>query len=163
MALPQPQQTDRLFLPAILSVVAFCALLTLLSCKHEKKIYSSHCDVDIHFKRLSFRQLIDSIGNYDQQYVEVSGKYEEDKELSALFNDSVLAGSSDNNALWVNFSQDCPLYQAGTRKGLFEYNDGQFTLLNNKIVTIRGMINLHNKGREKKYKGTIERISLVKL
>src|SRR6185312_9150244 len=163
MALPQPRQTDRFFLPPVLSVVIFCALLILSSCKHEKKIYSSHCYVDINFKRIGFRQLIDSIGNYDRQYVEVSGKYEEDRDLSALFSDSILAGGSDNNALWVNFSQDCPLYQAGTHKGLFEYNDGQFTLLNNKTITIRGMINLHNKGREKKYKATIERISLVKL
>jgi hypothetical protein len=163
MALPQPQQALRQFLPALLPVVMLCAFTMLSSCKHEKKVYTSDCDVDITFKRVSFRQLVDSIQNYDQQYIEVSGKYEEDKELSALFSDNLLAGGSENNALWVNFSQDCPLYQVGTHKGLFEYNDGQFTLINNKAVTIRGMINLGNKGHDKKYKATIERISLVKL
>lgn len=162
MALPQPQQNALSRLPVFLPASIFIALMVLSSCKHEKKIYTSDCDVDISFKRVSFRQLVDSIQNYDRQYVEVSGKYEEDKELSALFSDSSFAGP-DNGALWVNFSQDCPLYQVGTHKGLFEYNDGQFTLINNKAVTIRGIINLHNKGREKKYKATIERISLVKL
>ena len=163
MALPQPQQTIRFFLPAVKSAMVFCALISLLSCKHEKKVYTSNCNVDVSFKQVSFRHLIDSISNYDQQYVEVSGKYEEDKELSALFSDSTLTDGSDSNALWVNFSQDCPLYQEGTHQGLFEFNDGQFTQINDKAVTIRGIINLHNKGREKKYKATIERISLVKL
>jgi hypothetical protein len=163
MALPQPQQTAQFFLPAILPLLFFCALITLSSCKHEKKVYTSNCNVDANFKRVSFRHLIDSIGNYDKQYVEVSGRYEEDKELSALVSDSILTDGPDSDALWVSFSQDCPLYQAGTHQGLFEFNDGQFTQINNKAVTIRGIINLHNKGHEKKYKATIERISLVKL
>ena len=163
MALPQPRQSATYRFPATLPAVVLCVIISLSSCNHKKKIYTSNCDLDISFKRVSFRQLTDSIENYDQQYVEVSGKYEEDKELSALFSDSAFTTGPDNNALWVNFSQDCQLYKAGTHKGLFEYNDGQFTQINNKAVTIRGMINLHNKGRQKKYKATIERISLVKL
>jgi hypothetical protein len=71
MALPQPQQTAQFFLPAILPLLFFCALITLSSCKHEKKVYTSNCNVDANFKRVSFRHLIDSIGNYDKQYVEV--------------------------------------------------------------------------------------------
>ena len=102
---------------------------------------------------------MDSIQWYDQQYVEVTGKYREDKELSALFCDSL----PDNNALWVNFSQDCPLYLKGTHQGLFEYNDGQFTQINNRSITIRGRIDFHNKGSRNDYKATIDRISLVKL
>lgn len=150
-------------MPVVLPATLFCALTTLSSCKHEKKMYTSNCNVAINFKHVSFRHLVDSINNYDHQYVEVSGKYEEDKGLSALFCDSTMTVGQDGSALWVNFSQDCPLYEVGTHKGLFEYNDGQFTQINNKSVTIRGLINVHNKGREKKYKATIERISLVKL
>lgn len=163
MALPQPQQTTLFFLPVVMPAMIFCALIALPSCKHEKKVYTSNCNVDVSFKHVSFRHLIDSIDTYDRQYVEVSGKYEEDKELSALFSDSTLTDGSDSNALWVSFSQDCPLYRVGTHQGLFEFNDGQFTQINNRSVTIRGVINLHNKGHEKKYKATIERISLVKL
>jgi hypothetical protein len=163
MALPQPQQTFRCFLSAIGPIVMLCAFTTLSSCKHQKKVYTSDCNVDVTFKRVSFRHLVDSIEKYDRQYVEVSGKYEEDKELSALVCDSTITTGQDSNALWVNFSQDCPLYESGTHRGLFEYNDGQFTQINNKSVTIRGLINLHNKGHQQKYKATIERISLVKL
>lgn len=163
MALPQPRQTFCYFLPAFVPVAILCAVTALSSCKQTKKVYSSDCNVDVNFKHVSFRHLLDSIDKYDRQYVEVSGKYEEDKELSALFCDSTITSGGDNSALWVNFSQECPLYEVGTRKGLFEYNDGQFTLINNRSVTIRGLINLHNKGHQQKYKATIERISLVKL
>jgi hypothetical protein len=163
MALPQPRQTFRYFLPTLSAVVTLCALTVLASCKHEKKTYTSNCNVEVSFKHVSFRHLVDSIEKYDRQYVEVSGKYEEDKELSALVCDSTITGGADDSALWVNFSQECPLYELGTRKGLFEYNDGQFTQINNRSVTIRGLINLHNKGHQQKYKATIERISLVKL
>lgn len=164
MALPQPQQ---LFLygcnSKLLLVLIMCAIVALQSCKHNKKVYKSNCDDGISFKKISFRQLMDSISRYDQRYVEVSGKYEEDKGLSALFTDSVISARSYKNALWVNFSQDCPLYLSGTRQGLFEYNDGQFTQLNDKLITIRGKIDLRNKGSHNSYKATIDRISLVKL
>ncbi len=164
MALPQPQQrflycrNGKLLLTLIL-----CAIIGLQSCKHSKKVYKSDCDDGIVFKKVSFRQLMDNISRYDQNYVEVSGKYEEDKGLSALFTDTIISARSYKNALWVNFSQDCPLYLTGTRQGLFEYNDGQFTQLNDKLITIRGKIDLHNKGGHNSYKATIDRISLVKL
>ena len=162
MALPQPQQYHFPRFAVLFSVFFSVALFSLCSCKHESKTYTSDCDMDISFKKVSFEQLVDSIKNYDQQYVEVSGKYEEDKELSALFSNGLTSGP-DNTALWVNFSQDCPLYQTGTHKGLFEYNDGQFTQINDQAITIRGLINIGNKGHGKKFKATIERISLVRL
>jgi len=161
MALPQPQQYFRyLSNIKILVLMLLCPCLTLQSCSHKKQVYKSECDNGISFQKISFNQLIDSISRYDQQYIEVSGKYLEDKDVSALFSESTL---TTGNGLWVNFSQDCPLYLAGTRHGLFEYNDGQYTQLNNRLVTIRGRIDVYNKGNHKKYKATIDRVSLVKL
>ncbi|MGZ3766447.1 MAG: hypothetical protein ACXVB0_23285 [Mucilaginibacter sp.] len=144
-------------------LLAIVVVITLQSCGRSKKIFKSDCNDGKAFKQVSFKHLMDSLGDYDQKYVEVSGKYEEDKELSALYNDSLFVDHSNKNALWVDFSQECPLYLAGTHTGLFEYNDGQFTQINNRSVTIRGLIDLHNKGHLKQYKATIERISLVKL
>jgi hypothetical protein len=135
----------------------------LQSCKSHKKIYQSNCDDGISFKRVRFTQLIDSINNYDQQYIEVDGTYVEGKEESALVNDSLFVDHSSERAIWVNFSQDCPLYLVGTRQGLFEYNDGKFTQLNDKSITIRGKIDVRHKGHLGSYKATIDRVSLVKM
>jgi hypothetical protein len=137
--------------------------LILQSCTNDKKIYKSNCDADITFKHIGFSQLIDSIKDYDQQYVEVAGTYKEAKEQSALFNDSLFVDHSNKRALWVNFSQDCPLYLKGTRIGLFEASDGQFTPINNKKIIIHGKINLSNTGHLGQYKGCIERVSFVEL
>lgn len=162
MALPQPQQnSDHLLF--LLLITAACLSMTLQSCKSGNKIYKSSCDVGINFKHVSFRHLMDSIDAYDHQYVEVSGKYVEDKELSALYSDSLFADKSDQNGLWVNFSQDCPLYLSGTHQGLFEYNGSGFTAISNRSVTIRGRVDLHNKGSHNRCKASIDRISFVKL
>jgi len=158
-----PHQTQNLLHLNKILFFALMACVSLQSCSRAKKLYTSDCDIDRQFKHISFKQLIDSLDNYDQQYIEVSGKYEEDKGVSALVCDSLFVDHSSKNALWVNFSQDCPLYLLGTHQGLFEYNDGKFTQINDKAITIRGMIDLHNKGRLKQYKGTIDRVSLVKL
>jgi hypothetical protein len=159
MVLPHQKQSPRY--SSKTPVLPLLLMLVLLqSCSHEKKIYKSSCNDDKTFTRITFKHLMDSLDDYDQQYVEVSGKYIEDKDLSALFNDSLFVDHSNKNALWVDFSQECPLYLSGTHTGLFEYNDGSFTQINNKSVTIRGMIVSHPK---KKYKATLERISLVKL
>jgi hypothetical protein len=162
MAIPHPEQTLR-HLRKLPVFIILLISLGMQSCNRNKKIFQSDCDADKSFKHIGFKQLIDSLADYDQKYVEVSGRYEEDKELSALINDSSDTRHSNRNALWVNFSQDCPLYLSGTRTGLFEYNDGQFTQMNDKPVTIRGKIDLHNKGHLKQYKATIERVSLIKL
>ena len=146
----------RFFLPFFL-----IGALIWQGCKNSKKIYKSDCDAGITFKHVGFTQLIDSIKNYDQQYVEVAGTYRQGNELSALFNDSLFVDHSNKHAVWINFSQDCPLYLTGTHTGLFEANDGQFISLNNKKVIIRGKINLHNTGHKKQFKGSIDRISLV--
>lgn len=135
----------------------------LSSCKNEQKIYQSECDSTVIFEHIGFTQLIDSIEEYDQKYIEVDGKYEEGKEESALVNDSLFVDHSNGHALWVNFSQDCPLYLLGTHKGLFEYNDGKFTQIGNKKITIRGKIDLRHKGHLGSYRGTIDRVSFVKL
>ncbi len=146
-----------------LGLLALLALITLQSCKHEKRVYKSECDIGKDFKTISFKQLMDSLDDYDQHYIEISGKYEEDKGISALVSDSLFTDSADGNELWVDFSQDCPLYLSGTHQGLFEYNDGKFTQINDQKVTLRGLIVLRNKGKKDKYKATIERVSLVKL
>ncbi len=164
MALPQPQQfSSYCGNSTFWLTLTVCALIVLQSCHHDKKVYKSDCDDGISFRQVSFGQLMDSLSEYDQQYVEVTGKYVEDKELSALYCDSLLSDNSDKYALWVNFSQDCPLYLSGTHQGLFEYNDGQFTQINDKSITIRGKIHLNNKASHNRYKATIDRISLVKL
>ncbi len=162
MALPHQKQSLR-YLTLLSALLVLMAVLTLQSCRHQKKVFASNCNIDKNFKQIGFKQLMDSLANYDQQYVEVSGKYEEDKEQSALVCDSMLMDHSNKNALWVDFSQDCPLYLSGTHIGLFEYNDGKFTQITNRSITIRGMIVLHNKGHLKQYKGAIERVSLIKL
>ena len=85
MALPHQKQ----FLPHFRKLPALLILATALlgqSCKHEKKVYQSDCNARQDFKRVSFKQLMDSLDTYDQQYIEVYGKYEEDKGVSALIN-----------------------------------------------------------------------------
>ena len=160
MALPHPKQS---FLsPDKIMALSVLCILMLQSCQRQKKIYKSDCNIDKTFKQISFKQLLDSIDDYNQQYIEISGKYQEDKGISALVNDSLFTDHSTDNALWVDFSQDCPLYLSGTHQGLFEYNDGQFTQINNRMVTIRGLVTT-SKGPHKRYKATIERISFVKL
>jgi len=135
----------------------------LQSCKSEKKIFQSDCDDEIVFKHVGFTQLIDSIEKYDHQYIEVEGTYHVGKEESALFNDSLFVDHSNRHALWINFSQDCPLYLIGTRKGLFEYDDGAFTQIKTRKVIVRGKIDVRHKGHLGSYRGTIDRISFVKL
>ncbi|MBS1524548.1 MAG: hypothetical protein JST19_02800 [Bacteroidetes bacterium] len=159
MALPQPQQAVRF---RLLPMLALC-LIAFSSCRHKVKTYESNCDIDKDFVKISFKHLMDSLAQYDRQYVEVTGKYEEDKELSALVSDGRSLDDTSANGLWVNFSQDCPLYLKGTHQGLFEYADGQFTQINNKSITIRGVIDLHNRGSHNRCKASIERVSLVKL
>ncbi|MFI5138545.1 MAG: hypothetical protein ACHQIM_12030 [Sphingobacteriales bacterium] len=146
---------------AILAIVA--PAIVFQSCKNEKKVYQSDCNTGVSFQRVSFTRLIDNIEDYDQKYIEVDGTYEEGKDESALVNDSLFVSHSSERALWVNFSQDCPLYLVGTRQGIFEYNDGKFTQLNNKSLTIRGKIDVRHKGHLGSYRGTIERVSFVKL
>ena len=162
MALPHQKQSLR-FSSKLTVLLAFSTAIVFQSCKHQKKVYKSDCNVDKTFTHIGFKQLMDSLNAYDHKYVEVSGKYEEDKELSALFNDSLFVDHSNKNALWIDFSQDCPLYLSGTHTGLFDYNDGQYTRLNDRSITIRGLIDIHNKGHRKQYKGALERVSLVKL
>ncbi len=133
------------------------------SCNSEKKIYKSDCNSELSFKRVDFTKLIDSIEMYDQQYIEITGTYKESKGQSALVNDSSFVDHSNSHAIWVNFSQDCPLYLTGTRIGLFEFNDGTFTQINNKTVTLRGKIDVAHKGHLGSYRGSIDRVSFVKL
>ncbi len=137
--------------------------LVLPSCKSDKKIYQSACNDGLSYKRITFSRLIDSIDHYDQQFVEIIGTYKEGKGESALFNDSLFVDHSSQHAIWVNFSQDCPLYLKGTHQGLFEYADGNFTRINNKTITIRGKIDVRHKGHLGSYRATIDRVSFVEL
>src|ERR1700744_5754751 len=118
----------------------------LFSCKHEKKVYTSDCNNDLNYVHVTFKQLVDNISKYDHQYVEVQGTYKEGDPESPLFNASLFPDPSNSHALWVNFSQDCPLYLQGPRQGLFEYNDGKFTLISVKSIVILGMIYVCHKG-----------------
>ena len=162
MAFIYAKQSAKLFRKGIIFQLLIPVFI-LQSCKGEKKIYTSNCNTDIAFKHVSFTNLIDSIEQYNHQYVEVYGTYREGDEESALFNDSLFVDHSSSHALWINFSQDCPLYLTGTHTGLFEYNDGKFTQINNKQITIRGKIDVQHKGHLGSYKGSIDRISFVKL
>ena len=162
MANTPAKRIAPLFYKTVLFQLLISAIV-LQSCKGDKKIYKSNCNDDLNFKHIGFTQLIDSIKNYDQQYIEVDGTYKEGSDLSALFNDSLFVDHSNDHALWINFSQDCPLYLVGTRIGLFEYNDGKFTQINNKKITIRGKIDVRHKGHLGSYKGSIDRVSYVKL
>jgi len=158
-----PKNNCAFFCKMAMPLLCLAVAIFLSSCKHEKKVYQSDCNNDISYKHVSFRNLIDSIKNYDHQYIEVEGKYEEGDAESALVNDSTFVDHSSQHALWVNFSQDCPLYLSGTRKGLFEYNDGKFTVISNKTIIIRGTIDVRHKGHLGSYRGEIDRVSYIEL
>jgi len=163
LASDHSQKIHAFFYKMAVPLLCLAVVVFLPSCKHEKKVYQSDCNSDISYKHVSFRNLIDSIQNYDHQYIEVEGKYEEGDAESALVNDSTFVDHSSEHALWVNFSQDCPLYLAGTRKGLFEYNDGKFTVISNKTIIIRGKIDVRHKGHLGSYRGEIDRVSYIQL
>lgn len=144
--------------PAVLMALLF-------GCDSGKKVFKSDCNDEQTpvYKRVAFTELVNHLKKYDKQYVEVAGKYIEAPEQSALFNDSLFADHSAGKAIWIEFNPDCPLYLDGTRIGLFEYNNGQFTQINNKYVIIRGRVDAHDTGHLNKYKGAIGRISYIDL
>lgn len=144
-------------------LVFFTAALLLNSCAHNKKRYTSDCSNGIAFKKVSYAALAESITTYDGQYVEVSGKFTEGKNLSALVNDSLYAIHGNSKALWVNFSQDCPLYLKGTHQGFFASEDGSEGDLNGRMVTIRGKVDVKQKGAGKAYSATIDQVSYIEL
>jgi hypothetical protein len=138
--------------------------LILLACNtHKRKVYTSECAPGIKFKKVSFRNLIDSIKDYDKQYVEVSGRYLEGKHISALVNDSTFTDHGNSRSLWVNFTQDCPLYLKGKHTGLFETEDGEYNKINNRQMTIRGRIDRRKKGHQETYSATIDEVSYLEL
>lgn len=151
-----PDKLNKVFLITILPVF-------LWSCGKQNKVFESNCNNGITFKKVGFTELVNHLDKYDKQYVEVTGKYVEGFEQSALFNDSLFADHSLKKALWVDFSQECPLYLTGTRTGLFEYNNGTFTQINKRYITVKGKINTHNTGYLKRYRGSIDRVSFIKL
>ncbi|GAA4088667.1 hypothetical protein GCM10022392_07390 [Mucilaginibacter panaciglaebae] len=132
------------------------------ACHDSKKTYMSDCDAHMMFKKVSYGHLMDSLKYYDKKYIEVVGKYEEGKEESALFNDNLYI-LKPNTALWVNFSQDCPLYLSGTHKGFFQLDGGGYAHIKNKKIRIRGRLDLKNRGYQKQYKGCIDHVSFIEL
>ena len=151
---------------SVTKLLPFLLLLAALqSCSHKKKLYKSDCDVNKSFKRITLAHLMDSIDFYDNQCVEVRGKYKQDKELSALFNETLFGARKKNKALWVEFSPDCPLYLEGTRIGFFDYdyNGGKLTPANNQTIVIHGVVNAHYKGSAGAFKGSIGRVSYIQL
>ena len=145
------------------AAIVFLISAALLGCKNNKLVYGSNCDAAVSFAKVDFSNLINNIKKYDGKYVEVSGTYQESKDQSALYNDSLFTDHSYKHALWINFSQDCPLYLKGTRTGLFEPTNGEFVLISNKKMKIRGRIDLHNTGHLGLYRGTIDRVSYIEL
>ena len=153
-------------LKCLIKIVSPVILMAgLLGCSHGKQVFKSDCNDDYSpvYKRVPFTELVKNLKKYDRQYVEVTGKYIEAPEQSALFNDNLFADHSAGHAIWINFNPDCPLYLEGTRTGLFQYNNGQFTQINDKQVTIKGRVDAHDTGHLNQYKGAIERISYINL
>lgn len=148
---------NKIKLPLLVMAVA------MLSSCSGKKVYRSDCDVDVAFKKVDFKHLIDSMSFYSNQYVEVGGKYKMGLNQSALYNAATFVDHADSGALWVNFTEDCPLYLNGTHTGLFEYADGEYTPINNKKIIIRGRINVRNKGAHGQFKATIDHVSLIRM
>ncbi|MES2061017.1 MAG: hypothetical protein V4456_03800 [Bacteroidota bacterium] len=144
--------------------LVYILALTLLACNtHKQKIYTSECAPGIRFKKIGFVNLIDSLKYYDNQYVEVSGRYIEGKNISALVNDSTFKDHGNSHSFWVNFTQDCPLYLTGKHTGLFEDEDGEYNKLNNRFMTIRGHLEVQKKGHKNAYSATINEISYLEL
>lgn len=138
--------------------------LALLACNtNKRKIYTSECSAEIKFKKVSYSHLIDSAKYYDKQYVEVSGKYLEGKNQSALVNDSTFTDHGNGRSLWVNFTQDCPLYLVGKHTGLFETEDGEYNKISNRHMTIRGRIEITKKGHKNAYRATLNEVSYLEL
>jgi hypothetical protein len=147
----------RLFIWVLFTIVA------LQACKQQKKIYASECAVGIKFKKVSFENLVDSIQYYNKQYVQVSGKYVEEKNVSALVSDSTFTGHGTGRSFWVNFTQECPLYLKGKHTGLFETEDGEYKQINNRLMTIRGRLDVSKKGHLGTYRATINEVSYLEL
>jgi hypothetical protein len=137
--------------------------LVMFACNNKPKVYSSECAANVKCKKVNFRNLIDSIKYYDKQYVEVSGKYIEGKNVSALVNDSTFSDHGNSRSLWVNFTQECPLYLAGKHTGLFETEDGEYNKLNNKTMIIRGRVSVQQKGHKKTYRAAINEVIYLEL
>lgn len=98
----------------IKNLLRILPLLVLLgACAKQKKVFQSDCNSSEDYKKISFTELASHIEKYDKQYVEVSGKYKEGNEQSALFNDSLFSSHALHNAIWIDFSQDCPPLPAG--------------------------------------------------
>ncbi|MFA6084487.1 hypothetical protein [Mucilaginibacter sp.] len=163
MAILCQHKIQKVMLAGRWVLIPLTVTLLLHACSQRKNIYTSECSEGIIYKRVNFSHLVDSIKYYDKQYVEVTGKYVEGKNLSALLNDSNVIDRGNSHALWVNFSQDCPLILTGTHTGLFEYGDGNFSKINNHIMTVRGKVDRHQKGHLKSYRGAIDIVSYVEL
>lgn len=152
---------------ASLIKILSAALLTatLQSCSHQTQLYQSNCDVGKKFKHITLAHLMDSLSYYDNQCVEVRGKYKQDKNLSALFSESAFGYKTKDRPLWVEFSPDCPLFLKGTRIGFFDYdyNGGKLTPANNQTITIHGIVNAHYKNSSGTFKGSIGHISYIQL
>jgi len=134
-------------------------LLALAACKHGDKIYSSDCNDGHDFKRVSLAGLMDSIDFYNNKYVEISGKFYQDKTIT------ILTGDKKGKEILVEFSNGCPLFLSGSRVGFFDYdnNNGQLTPANNKLVVLKGEIICHTKADVNGRKISISHISYVQL
>ena len=135
----------------------FLILPVLTACQHQNKIYTSDCNEGHPFMPLTLTRLADSAAFYNNKFVELSGKFRQEKTLT------VLTGDKKGETIMVEFSNECPLFLAGTRIGFFDYdnNNGQLTPANNKIVKLRGEVVLHVKKSPNQLKVSVAHISYV--
>ncbi len=132
----------------------------LISCTSNHQVYQSSCNAGQTFRKINLHQLITHLSQYNGLYVEVSGRYQSGRELAALADSSRLYSAGTTDMLWIEYSQECPLYEQQKHTGLFE-ETGLYARLNNKNIIIRGRINIRNHGYRKQYKAALEQVSLL--
>ena len=139
-------------------------MLILTACsKHKPQVYTSDCTNDYAYRKLSYRNLMDSLNYYNGKFIEVDGIYQQGKHLSALVNDSSSADKDAGHSIWINFSPDCPLYMPNTHIGLFEAQDGEYKSFNDTKMVVRGRLQLHQPTDSNKYVAILNDIIYLKL
>lgn len=143
----------------------FVLLIPLFTCckKHNSRIYTSECANNTQLKKVSYRNLMDSLQYYQNRYVQVSGEYRQGKELSALVSDSSSFSSDSGQSLWVNFVPDCPLFEKHTHVGLFQSTDGEYLNFDKTRMVIGGRLEMQKTKARGVYRPTLNNVCYVEL
>ncbi|RFZ90598.1 hypothetical protein D0C36_16650 [Mucilaginibacter conchicola] len=145
-----------------LMLILFVLILAACS-KHQPQVYTSNCFTDVMYKKVSYKNFMDSLRFYDGKFVEVGGTYKQGKQLSALVNDSTFTEHDPKHAIWINFSPDCPLYAPKTHTGFFEMHNGEYQNFNNTQMVIRGRLQVHKPDAKNPYPAILNDIIYLKL